>query len=68
MLANWFALIWLAVSPLAAPLPVIRANHNDRPAGFLANGVLTLRLVARTGAWHPEAEDGLVAPAAARVG
>lgn len=62
MLANWFALIWLAALPLAAPLPVIRANHNDRPAGSLANGVLTLRLVAREGVWHPEAEDGVGIP------
>ena len=62
MLANWFALLWLALPPLTVPLPVIRANHNDRPAGSLANGVLTLRLVARDGVWHPEAEDGVGIP------
>jgi manganese oxidase len=62
MLANWFALYWLAALPLAASLPVIRANHNDRPAGSLVNGVLTLRLVARAGMWHPEAEDGIGIP------
>jgi manganese oxidase len=62
MLANWFALIWLAALPPAVSLPVIRANHNDRPAGSLANGILTLRLVAREGVWHPEAEDGVGIP------
>jgi len=62
MLANWFALIWLAALPPAVSLPVIRANHNDRPAGSLANGILTLRLVARDGVWHPEAEDGVGIP------
>lgn len=49
----------LAGAPLAAQLPVIRANHNDRPAGALANGILSLHLVARTGVWHPDAEDGV---------
>ena len=49
----------LAGAPLAAQLPVIRANHYDRPAGSLVNGILTLRLVARMGLWHPEAEDGV---------
>jgi FtsP/CotA-like multicopper oxidase with cupredoxin domain len=62
MIANWFAMFLLAASPLVAPLPVIRANHNDRPAGSLANGVLTIRLVARAGMWHPEAEDGIGIP------
>jgi FtsP/CotA-like multicopper oxidase with cupredoxin domain len=62
MLANWFALIWLAALSPAASLPVIRANHNDRPAGSFVNGVLTLRLVAREGVWHPEAEDGVGIP------
>lgn len=62
MLATWFALIWLAALPPAVSLPVIRANHNDRPAGSLANGNLTLRLVAREGVWHPEAEDGVGIP------
>jgi len=41
-----------------APLPRIQANHNDHRAGSLAYGVLTLRLEARLGLWHPEAEDG----------
>lgn len=62
MIAPWFTLLWLAVSPFATPLPVIRANHNDRPAGSLAGGGLTLRLVARDGVWHPEAEDGVGIP------
>jgi FtsP/CotA-like multicopper oxidase with cupredoxin domain len=62
MLPNWFILFWLAAVPLAAPLPIIRANHNDRPAGSLGNGVLTLRLVARDGLWHPEAENGVGIP------
>ena len=36
----------------------IEANANRRPAGKLANGVLTLRLEARTGRWFPEADGG----------
>jgi FtsP/CotA-like multicopper oxidase with cupredoxin domain len=38
----------------------IVANQNRVPAGQLENGVLTLHLELRSGAWHPEAEDGPV--------
>ncbi|MGI9076911.1 MAG: multicopper oxidase domain-containing protein, partial [Gemmatimonadaceae bacterium] len=38
---------------------VAQANDNRTSAGRLANGVLTLRLEAREGIWHPE---GLAAP------
>ena len=62
MIATWSALVCLAASPLAAQLPVIRANHNDRPAGAVADGVLTLHLAARAGLWHPEAENGIGIP------
>ena len=55
------------VSPLGArvppghpaPLPRIHANQNDHAAGSFANGVLTVRLEARLGLWHPEAETGM---------
>jgi FtsP/CotA-like multicopper oxidase with cupredoxin domain len=50
------------VSGTPPPLPRIQANHNDHRAGSLARGVLTLRLEARLGLWHPEAEDGLGIP------
>ena len=39
-----------------APPASIAANDNRVPAGKLAKGVLTVRLEARTGEWHP---DGL---------
>lgn len=55
-------MLCLTTAPRAAPLPLVRANRNEHPAGTLANGVLTLRLVARTGMWHPESEDGLGIP------
>ena len=42
-----------------APLPRIHANQNDHAAGSFANGVLTVRLEARLGLWHPEAETGM---------
>ena len=62
MFAKCSALLCLAATPLAAQLPVIRANHNDRPAGRLADGLLSLHLVAKTGLWHPEAEEGIGIP------
>jgi manganese oxidase len=34
------------------------ANDNRLPAGVLRGGVLSVHLVARMVAWHPEAEDG----------
>jgi FtsP/CotA-like multicopper oxidase with cupredoxin domain len=42
-----------------SPFPRIQANHNDHPSGSLADGVLNLRLEARLGLWHPEAENGV---------
>jgi FtsP/CotA-like multicopper oxidase with cupredoxin domain len=45
-------------------------NDNRRPAGHLRAGVLTLRLVARMGDWHPDGEDapGATVPAFAEEG
>lgn len=34
------------------------ANANRLPAGRRASGALTIRLVARVGAWYPETRDG----------
>lgn len=42
----------------ADPLPPMFANPNRTPAGHLAGGVLTVRLVARPGRWSPEEADG----------
>jgi FtsP/CotA-like multicopper oxidase with cupredoxin domain len=54
------AVTLVATALAASPgLPRIRSNHNDHPAGKFRNGVLTLRLEARLGVWHPEAEDGV---------
>src|ERR1022692_2950936 len=36
----------------------IVANQNRIPAGKLENGLLSVQLELRTGAWHPEADDG----------
>jgi manganese oxidase len=57
-----------------APAPVIAAtqqasedivlNDNREPAGELHGGVLTLRLVARNGTWHPEGPASNLAVAA----
>ena len=41
----------------AAPA-IIGANDNRRPAGTLRNGVLTVSLEARLGAWYPEGPNG----------
>ncbi len=45
--------------PLATPLPRIHANDNRRAAGTFTHGALTIRLEARRGVWHPEAEEGV---------
>ena len=44
----------------APAIEQIIANQNRTPAGKLENGVLTVQLELRNGAWHPEAEDGPV--------
>ena len=70
MINRPFFLLCVSVSPLVAhglptrpaPLARIHANQNDHPAGSFANGVLTLRLEARLGLWHPEAETGFGIP------
>ena len=50
----------------ASPNPAVRraaatiaANDNRRSAGTLRNGVLTVRLEARTGTWYPEGDKGV---------
>jgi hypothetical protein len=53
-----FLTFCIVVSPLTAQQQPIQANNNDHPAGTLRRGVLTLRLEAGSGLWHPEAEDG----------
>jgi FtsP/CotA-like multicopper oxidase with cupredoxin domain len=53
----------LAATSLAAQLPTpIHSNFNDRPAGIRQHGVQTVRLEARRGVWHPEAETGAALP------
>ncbi len=53
------ATLTLAAGP-GGPVPAarVRANDNRAPAGVLRAGVLTLRLEARLGDWHPQADDG----------
>ena len=45
-----------AVAGIANPSRIL-PNDNRRPAGRLENGVLTLRLEAREGVWHPHGYD-----------
>lgn len=45
--------------------PRISANDNRRPAGWLKDGVLTVRLEARNGMWYPEGPTGAGLPVAA---
>lgn len=47
----------LSAAQVPPPEPLV-ANQNRTPAGKLENGVLTVNLELRNGAWHPEAEDG----------
>ena len=54
-----WSLFFLCAVPLIAQNPeTILANPNRTPAGKLENGVLSLNLEIRQGAWHPEADDG----------
>lgn len=53
-----------AASP-SAPPPTIVTSDNRRPAGHLADGVLTIRLEARDGTWYPEGPSGTGLPVAA---
>jgi manganese oxidase len=61
---RWIALTGLALGTLAARTtdsPVterIAPNDNRQAAGTLRNGVLTVALEARTGAWQPEGDSG----------
>jgi FtsP/CotA-like multicopper oxidase with cupredoxin domain len=43
----------------------ITTNDNRRAAGTLKNGVLTLKLEARSGMWHPEGDQGRAVAVAA---
>jgi FtsP/CotA-like multicopper oxidase with cupredoxin domain len=57
------ALLLLAPWGTAHALPrstgeIITPNDNRRPAGRLADGVLTIELEARRGAWYPEGPAG----------
>lgn len=58
------ALVFLLVCPafaqpqVTSPAPDVTANNNRRPAGTLENGVLTIRLEAAMGDWHPEEGEG----------
>jgi FtsP/CotA-like multicopper oxidase with cupredoxin domain len=47
-----------ASSRTSSAFAYIVPSDNRRPAGKLENGVLTVRLDARTGMWRPEGKDG----------
>ena len=46
-------------------LPPVFPNDNRRRAGKLENGMLTVRLDARTGMWYPEGKKGVGLPVSA---
>jgi manganese oxidase len=54
-----------AVIALSAAPASVRPNDNTKPAGRLEGSVLTVRLVAGTGDWHPNGPDGAGIPVAA---
>lgn len=45
-------------APTGAPAAAIAANDNRVAAGKLSNGVLTVELEARVGAWQPDGPNG----------
>ena len=51
-------LVSLALNPLSAAGEDIAANDNRKPAGALAEGVLSLRLRAAVGTWRPAGDSG----------
>jgi FtsP/CotA-like multicopper oxidase with cupredoxin domain len=57
-------------TPRSASVARVVVNDNRRPAGRLRAGVLTLRMDARLGDWHPDGEDapGATVPAFAEEG
>lgn len=58
-LCGWALLVLCAAFALAQePNNQVIANQNRTSAGALENGVLTVHLELRKGAWHPEADDG----------
>ena len=52
-----FGLLLAGMSSPPAP-ETISSNDNRHAAGTLANGVLTIKLEARVGVWHPEGDAG----------
>jgi FtsP/CotA-like multicopper oxidase with cupredoxin domain len=63
------ALLLLVVGVAAArrvqPPEPIATNDMRAPAGSLVNGILTLRLEVRAGAWYPDGPSGMMRPVAA---
>lgn len=59
------AAVFLLLPGLARPMPrnerplleQIAANDNRQGTGTLANGVLTIRIEARAGEWHPDGDN-----------
>jgi manganese oxidase len=64
------AMLLAAPGPHRAAPAAVAANENRVPAGVLRDGVLTVRLEAREGEWHPDrdADPGLVVRAFAEAG
>lgn len=54
-----FGVVWLASNARAG---TVQPNDNTRPAGHLADGVLTVRLELRASEWRPESNRPLTIP------
>jgi FtsP/CotA-like multicopper oxidase with cupredoxin domain len=71
MRLNTLAFAFVVVSGIGAKpvvssnADIVAPNDNRRPAGRLANGVLTVRLEARVGTWRPEGSRGPIITTAA---
>lgn len=59
------SLLTALAPPAPPPSRSIELNDNLRPAGQMADGILTLRLVAGNGSWRPNGQSGSVVEVAA---
>src|SRR5262245_15036814 len=68
VIAPLLALSWLTTTN--APVEKIFTHNNRTPSGTLRGGVLSIRLEAGEGEWHPERESdpGIVVRAFREVG
>ena len=68
VIGSALAVSWLTAT--SAPIEKIITHDNRTPSGMLRGGVLSIRLEAREGEWHPErdSDPGIVVRAFGEVG